>query len=257
MAGATTTIHGRISLREVVAHMAKGHHSTNFIDITGQRFGSLVAIRRESEWGEHQKTTKWICQCDCGNTTIVDSWKLRSGHTRSCGCKAVGGKKSQRDLTGERFGDLTVIRKTGKDSSGNSKWLCRCECGNEIEAIYGNITRGHTTSCGCIVGEKHEDKIDRLYNVWKSMHERCYDQNHKSYKTYGGIGVRICNEWLNSYNAFQSWAMENGYQPDAPWGVTTIDRIDPYGNYEPNNCRFVSNTIQQQNKRKRVIRHDK
>ena len=85
--------------------------------------------------------------------------------------------------------------------------------------------------------------------VWKNMKQRCYNKNHKSYHNYGGRGIEICDEWKNNFSKFHKWAIDNGYNPNAPRGECTIDRINVNGNYEPSNCRWISNIEQQQNKR--------
>ena len=91
---------------------------------------------------------------------------------------------------------------------------------------------------------------DRLYEVWGSMKKRCNNPNDKSYKNYGGRGIKVCKEWNENYLSFKKWAYKNGYDENAPHGECTIDRINVNGNYEPNNCRWISNAEQQKNKRK-------
>lgn len=84
----------------------------------------------------------------------------------------------------------------------------------------------------------------KLYNVWKSMKQRCFDVNCKSFRDYGGRGIYVCNEWSSDFLSFYNWAMNNGYKP-----TLTIDRVDNDGIYCPENCRWVSNSVQQSNKR--------
>ena len=109
---------------------------------------------------------------------------------------------------------------------------CRCEC----QKKYIN----HNTN---------GDSQTRLYEVYKKMIERTTNCNNKKYKYYGDRGIKVCNEWLNNYQAFKKWAYENGYNENAPKGQYTLDRIDVDGNYEPSNCRFISIKEQQYNKR--------
>jgi len=81
------------------------------------------------------------------------------------------------------------------------------------------------------------------------MRQRCYLKTHNRYQRYGGRGIRVCPEW-EDYTIFKTWAMSNGYNPNAKKGACTIDRIDVNGNYEPSNCRWVDAKIQAQNKEK-------
>ena len=87
---------------------------------------------------------------------------------------------------------------------------------------------------------------NRLKNIWHGMKQRCYNPNRPNYRYYGGRGITICDEWLNSFQAFSAWSMDNGYQDEL-----SIDRIDYNGNYEPSNCRWVSMKGQAENKRPR------
>ena len=92
----------------------------------------------------------------------------------------------------------------------------------------------------------HGMKNTRIYRVWCSMKERCYNLNNKSYKNYGGRGIKVCSEWKDSFVSFFLWASENGYNRDAKYGECTLDRIDFNSDYSPENCRFVS--IKNQNR---------
>lgn len=112
----------------------------NVIDITGQKFGRLTAIRY---LGTEGRKAKWLCRCDCGNISEVTSNNLRRGGTKSCGCLKDENHK-RRDLTGQRFGRLVAIR-----PAGPRKWLCRCDCGTETTVFTGALTSGGTRSCGC------------------------------------------------------------------------------------------------------------
>lgn len=153
------------------------------------------------------------------------------------------------DLVGKKFGKLTVIKRA-KNRGHNTCWLCQCECGNLKEALASNLKTGVTNSCGCITKEKiikavtkHNETKTRLYRLWSNMKQRCYNKKQPTYKYYGARGIRVCQEWKNNYESFRDWAITNGYSDKL-----TIDRIDVNGNYEPTNCRWITNTEQQQNK---------
>lgn len=159
------------------------------------------------------------------------------------------------DLTGQKYGKLTVVKRLKSKpypcGGSSTVYLCKCECGNEITALAGNLKRGHTTSCGCVQSEarkkvhtKHGASNHRLYNTWTNMKQRCYNPNSRDYKNYGERGISICEEWKNDFQAFYSWAMANGYKDNL-----TIDRIDVNGNYEPSNCRWVTMLVQRHNRR--------
>lgn len=164
------------------------------------------------------------------------------------------------DLTGKKFGKLTVIKRVENhvQPSGASytRWLCKCECGNEVTVRTSDLTRGHTKSCGCLQKEKvttHGLKKTRLYVIWRDIKARCFNPNNRGFKNYGAKGITMCDIWKNNFKAFNDWAMENGYNPNAKRGECTIDRIDVNGNYEPNNCRWVDNLVQQNNKKNNVF----
>lgn len=163
------------------------------------------------------------------------------------------------DITGQRFGRLVVIERAGSNKWGHPTWRCKCDCGNEAVVIGNLLKRGATRSCGCISAElwavnhlnqhtTHGGSGSRLYYVWRDVLNRCENKYVKQYKWYGALGVTVCDEW-HDFSKFQEWAMSSGYDPNALRGQCTLDRINPYGNYEPDNCRWVSMAVQSKNKR--------
>lgn len=155
-----------------------------------------------------------------------------------------------RNEIGNTYGRLTVIAFDHK-RKGHIYYKCACECGCVTVAEAGSLRKGRTKSCGCLRRELgvenhlthgHSDR-ERLYNIWIGIRQRCNNSNYKLYKWYGGKGVKLCDEW-NDYAEFRAWAYANGYQ-DPQDGQTkgdamSIDRIEPDGDYAPNNCRWVS-----------------
>lgn len=158
------------------------------------------------------------------------------------------------NLSGQTFGRLTAIKVVGRKHK-EAVWLCQCQCGKTVQVVGSALRLGQSRSCGCLKLEEfsartttHGKSKTRLYNTYQAMKRRCYNPNVKRYEHYGGRGITICDEWLNDFQAFYDWAMANGYNPDAPRGECTIDRIDNDKGYSPANCRWVGTKAQERNK---------
>lgn len=164
------------------------------------------------------------------------------------------------DLSGVRFGRLVAIAPTNERTSGrNVVWKCKCDCGNVTSVGSGSLKNGRIQSCGCwrkdrasTLNKTHGGKHERLYNVWMDMRRRCNDPAMKNYEDYGGRGICV-SEKFEDYSNFRDWALSSGYNPTAKYGECTLDRIDVNGNYEPSNCRWISVSQQQLNKRNSLL----
>ena len=236
-------------------------------DIVGQKFGRLLVVERAPDLNGH---SRWKCECDCGNTCVIlQSSLLKSkGATRSCGCLAreavLKFNASRSDIhAGDRFGRLVVVERVTPDrlpdsNAKRAKWKCVCDCGAHVFVYGGNLRKGCSQSCGCLQKEKLSERVkthggwannEPLYIVWLGIRHRCNIETDVHYPNYGGRGITYCEEW-EDYAVFRDWAYSHGYKPDS--GLS-IDRIDVNGNYCPENCRWVTSKVQQNNRRCNIV----
>lgn len=159
-----------------------------------------------------------------------------------------------KDLTGQKFGRLTVLSRSEPHISKGGfvmvQWNCQCECGKICTVKSQSLTTGKTRSCGCLAREltskrsrTHNKRHTRLYNIWMNIKGRCCNKNNQKYYCYGARNITICDEWKDNFETFYEWSMNNGYADDL-----SIDRINNDGNYEPSNCRWTTNIEQANNK---------
>lgn len=154
---------------------------------------------------------------------------------------------------GNKFGRLIVVSKSDS-KNGQSRWNCICDCGNTTTSYGSSLRKGTAGSCGCLRAErvaasktKHGDAKNNsrspTYRSWESMIRRVSSKKYKGYAKYGGRGIVVCDSWRSSYSDFLK---DMGERPDG----TSLDRINPDGNYEASNCRWADTYTQRNNRSK-------
>lgn len=181
----------------------------------------------------------------------------------------MSGKIDVSKEIGKRYGRLTVLSKVPERTKwGKLKILCQCDCGKLKEVIYYGIKSGATKSCGCLRNMillcnrnnpmKHGDTLKEsrhhyLYNTWAAIKSRCFNPNENQYKDYGGRGITIYQPWVDDYQSFKTWILENlGERKDGE----SIDRINVDENYIPGNLRWANAHIQSKNRRNSLKESD-
>ena len=187
--------------------------------------------------------------CECGVEKEIAKDKVKSGHTKSCGC-LKSRPSSRKEMEGKTFGRLLVLSLSGKDVHGYT-YKCKCSCGTIMVAKGALLRRGTTKSCGCINRERiterntsHGQSKTPLYKTWCGMKARCGNPNEDRYKDYGGRGIKVCERWVNSFENFRDDMGER------PTSRHSLDRDDNDGDYSPDNCKWSDDTEQVHNRRK-------
>jgi len=154
-----------------------------------------------------------------------------------------------KDISGDKFGKLTVISYNGSTKSGRAKWLCICECGNQTTVLASSLKTGNTISCGCVLKSKitrHGKSNTKIYQIWLSMKTRCNNPRSNRYEYYGGKGITFDSSW-KVFERFYA-DMNEGYEEGL-----SLDRIDTTQGYSKENCRWVNYTVQNNNKSDNIL----
>lgn len=235
-----------------------------FIDLTGQKFGRLMVIKRAENHITPGGSVKivWLCKCDCGTEKNIEGSILKSGRTLSCGCLAreKTSIRNRKDLLGKTFGYLTVESYVKQSKYRTAIWKCKCKCGNTTNVTSTNLLSGHTKSCGCYNNEllvkmnvkrsigKNAQKR-RVYNSMKTnAKKRGIEFNLSSEEVFSLIEQPCYYCGMNKSNKINT----DGYHYDEPFMYNGVDRIDSYKGYSIDNvvtcckyCNLAKNTMTQ------------
>ena len=214
----------------------KSNNLQNLKELINKQYGKLIII---DAYRNDKSEIRIKAKCECGNIIDTRYRNLIIEKTKSCGkCKQI----NLNDLIGKKYNKLTII--DAKREKGRIYVNAKCDCGNIKKYYYSCLKNGHTQSCGCINRTTNGESITRLYKIYKHIKNRCYNIKDPRYSDWGGRGIIVCDEWKDNFRNFKQWALNNGYND-----TLTIDRIDNNDNYEPNNCRWITQKIQNRNKR--------
>ena len=216
----------------------------------GKKYGKLTIL-------EKLKYGQYRYKCDCGNEGTRKGYTIEKTKYPTCGCgisEGVRNKKVQ-SIVGTIKNNCRIVRGWYKETkAGKTRLFVDCEClkcHNTFEIRYDTLNHLHGENCPqCNIkanGERHKKphRDSKLWRIWWGIKTRCYKESNKMYHHYGGRGIKMCDDWLNSYESFYDWAINNGYGQGL-----SIDRIDNDGNYEPLNCRWVDQKTQCNNTRR-------
>lgn len=181
---------------------------SRYEDLTNRVFGKLIVLSKNNTFGDSNHSY-WDCQCECGKITTVRKDALIEGKTRSCGCNSyrAAGIKNMDDLTGKKFGKLTVIKRDFEktDASKQAFWWCICDCGEKVSVGRSSLKSGATRSCGCLKS-KGEEKISKILNSNKIPHIKGYtfdDLKGKKNKLKFDFGILDSHQSLICLIEFQ------------------------------------------------------
>ena len=169
-------------------------------DLTGRTFGRLTVLRQAGPEEAKRGRRYWVCLCSCGKQVVVEGTHLRTGHTKSCGCYRGDSARSRRmvDISGQRFGRLTVLEPVNLANGADPYWKCRCDCGKEIVCKKENLLSGSTQSCGCLMEETRKENMKKaIHFVEGTCIEKisCRSESKSNTSGHRGVYKRENNRW--------------------------------------------------------------
>ena len=220
----------------------------------GQRVGNghWVVLGEGLKTKSNVRRIRLICE-HCNWVRLVYPSKIKTGRLNPCKCKEIEGFTERKKIKvepGKTFGRWTILSPAEpKGKRRRSFWKCECLCGVIKEVSQISLRRGASKSCGCLridnLSEtltKHGMSFTKEYQAWRDMKDRCKNPNNKHYKHYGGRNIQVCQRWAEN---FQNFYNDLGEKPEG----TSLDRLDPDGNYEPGNVMWRSFKKQTDNRR--------
>lgn len=225
---------------------------SKFKDLSGNKYQHLNIVRFLER---KDRKSLYLCRCDCGKEVILSSQAFKDKKQMSCGCQTWKNTRKI-DMAGKRFNKLLVLEEFGKRRK-EILWDCLCDCGNHRQATGYDLSSGKTISCLKCSKERvstsnitHNMTGTKIYHIYWDMRMRCYNDKVESYSYCGAKGTIVCDEWMgkNGFVEFLIWSNDNGYVEGL-----SIDRIDNNKNYSPDNCRWTTMKIQQNNRKNNKI----
>lgn len=199
----------------------------------GQKINSWLVL----DHGERSKNGRpqFKCQCKCGTIKLMQGYDIkRTNECKNCQNKAVV-------FIGQKYGKWSVIDEAPRYRNKYRMFKCQCECGEIANIISRDLISGKSTKCIFCKSVKHGYCNSPIHSTWSGMIQRCTNPNATAYESYGGRGITVYEKWYN----FENFLRDMGDRPEG----TELDRIDNNGNYEPNNCRWITHKENCQNRR--------